>query len=92
MAQVTFSVRMDADLKEDFDSLCKELGMNASTAINIFARTMVRENRIPFEIKAPNRGKKLVEELRRQAEENGTMGMSLEEINAIIEKTRKGID
>ncbi len=50
MAQVTFSVRMDEELKTEFDALCKEFGMTASTAINVFARTVVRERRIPFEI------------------------------------------
>lgn len=53
MAQATFSVRMDEGLKQQFDGLCQEFGMNASTAINVFARAVVRERRIPFEIAAP---------------------------------------
>ena len=52
MAQSTFSVRMDEALKEEFDCLCRDFGMNASTAINIFARAVVRERRIPFEVSA----------------------------------------
>ena len=35
MAQATFSVRMDEALKNQFDALCKEFGMNTSTAINL---------------------------------------------------------
>lgn len=35
MAQATFSIRMDESLKNQFDNLCKEFGMNASTAFNI---------------------------------------------------------
>ena len=50
MAQKTFSIRMDDDLKEDFDKTCKDFGMTMSTAITIFAKTVVRERRIPFEI------------------------------------------
>ena len=50
MAQATFSVHMDEVLKKQFDRLCQEFGMNASTAINIFARAVVRQRRIPFEI------------------------------------------
>jgi len=42
MAQATFSVRMDETLKKQFDSLCQDFGMNASTAINVFARAVVR--------------------------------------------------
>ena len=52
MAQATFSIRMDEKLKHDFDILCTDFGMNASTAFNIFARAVVREKRIPFEIQA----------------------------------------
>ena len=36
MAQATFSIRMDEKLKHDFDILCTDFGMNASTAFNIF--------------------------------------------------------
>ena len=53
MAQATFSVRMDESLKRQFDSLCQEFGMNASTANNVFAGTVVRERKIPFEISSP---------------------------------------
>lgn len=44
------SIRMDSDLKEQADALFMELGMNISTAFNIFVRQSVREGRIPFEI------------------------------------------
>lgn len=50
MAQTNVNIRMDDGLKQQFDWLCGELGMNMSTAINIFAKTMVRQQRIPFEI------------------------------------------
>ena len=49
----TFSIRMDKNLKKQFDMLCGDFGMSASTAFNIFARTVVRERRIPFEIASP---------------------------------------
>lgn len=50
MAQTTLSVRMDEDVKRRFDAFCAEVGMNASVAINLFAKTVIREHRIPFEI------------------------------------------
>ena len=50
MAQQTFSIRMDAQLKKEFDALVEDKGMNATTAFNIFARAVVREKKIPFEI------------------------------------------
>lgn len=52
MAQATFSVRMDDSLKKDFDSLCADFGMSMSTAITVFAKAVVRERKIPFEISA----------------------------------------
>ena len=54
MGQATFSVRMDESLKKQFDGLCQEFGMNATTAINVFARAVVRQRKIPFEIAAPS--------------------------------------
>ncbi|GHU97297.1 hypothetical protein FACS189483_02860 [Spirochaetia bacterium] len=50
MAQSILSVRMDESLKRQFDTLCDEFGMNTSTAITVFAKTVVRERKIPFEI------------------------------------------
>ena len=50
MAISTFSVRMESDVKNELDKICAQLGLNTSVAINIFARTVIREKRIPFEI------------------------------------------
>ncbi|MDR2884933.1 MAG: type II toxin-antitoxin system RelB/DinJ family antitoxin [Deferribacteraceae bacterium] len=50
MVQATLSVRMDEDIKKRFDTFCADAGMNASVAINMFARAVLREQRIPFEI------------------------------------------
>lgn len=44
------SIRMDNDVKAKADALFGELGMNISTAFNIFVRQSLREGRIPFEI------------------------------------------
>ena len=94
MAQAVFSVRMDDSLKKQFDLLCQEFGMNTSTAINIFARTVVRERRIPFEISSPNT--EITREgamesfllLREQAKKNGVSGMNLSDINNEINAAR----
>ena len=44
------SIRMDSDLKAQADRLFGELGMNLTTAFNIFVRQSLREGRIPFEV------------------------------------------
>ena len=52
-----FSVRMDRAVKEESELLFQELGMNLTTAINVFLRQAIRTGGFPFEIKAdcPNR-------------------------------------
>ena len=50
MPQATLSIRMDEDIKKRFDAFCSDAGMNATVAVNMFARAVLREKRIPFEI------------------------------------------
>ena len=50
MAQTTLHVRMDEDIKKEFDFFCSKVGLNASVAVNMFARAVLRERKIPFEI------------------------------------------
>jgi DNA-damage-inducible protein J len=52
MSQTTLSIRMDEDIKRRFDAFCAEAGLNASVAVNMFARAVLREQKIPFEITA----------------------------------------
>lgn len=98
MAQTAFTVRMDSDTKKRFDELCKDFGMSANTAFNVFARTVVKQERIPFEVETQReveqreysrRFGQLVEEIRADAQRNGAADMSLEEINEIIKETRQ---
>lgn len=96
MSQATFSVRMDEGLKRQFDGLCQEFGMTASTAINVFARAVVRERRIPFEIAAPEPeitregGMRAFMALRAEARANGVGDLTLDEINEEIRLAREG--
>lgn len=97
MAQATFSVRMDETLKKQFDKLCSEFGMNATTAFNVFARAVVRERKIPFEIQASSdvsraSGMQAFMALREEAKANGVQDMSLDEINEEIRQARYGGD
>jgi len=52
MAQTSINIRTDENLKKQFDAVCNELGLNLSSAINIFMKTVVREREIPFQITA----------------------------------------
>lgn len=50
MTTTNINIRMDSDLKAQADALFGELGMNLSTAFNIFVRQSIRDGGIPFEI------------------------------------------
>ena len=54
------NIRMDADLKAQADALFTELGMNLTTAFNIFVRQSLREGGIPFEIRLEQPNKETV--------------------------------
>ncbi len=94
MAQSTISIRVDQGLKQKFDSLCEAFGLSATAAFNIFMKAVVREKKIPFEIKADTseliRSNALTafEALRKSSIENNLTDMTLEDINAEIKATR----
>ena len=50
MATVNMSIRMDAELKKQADAMLSDMGLNMTTAMNMFLRQVVRQGRIPFEI------------------------------------------
>ena len=50
MALATITARVDEKDKARFDSFCTSVGLNTSTAINLFVKAVLRQNRIPFEI------------------------------------------
>lgn len=56
MSKATASISIDADVKAKAQALFAELGMDLSTAVNVFLRQAIRENAIPFIItrESPN--------------------------------------
>ena len=65
MAQI--KLRVDDNLKSSAERTLNDIGLSMSTAINIFLKTVVRENRIPFELSAaPFYSKENMEELERR--------------------------
>ena len=52
MATTTnFSVRMDGDIKKQCEALYGELGINLTTAINVFLRQSLRVGGFPFDVR-----------------------------------------
>ena len=90
------TIRMDNDLKVQFDKLCDEFGMSTNTAFNIFARTVVRNRRIPFIIEAPtkdeviSKGKDAFDRIRAMALRGELPNLTLDEINEEIRLAREG--
>ena len=60
-ATTNVSIRMDSELKKQADIFFGTLGMNLTTAFNIFVRQSLREGRIPFEISLRQPNKETIE-------------------------------
>jgi DNA-damage-inducible protein J len=99
MAETTnLSIRIDRDLKNEADRMFNALGMNLTTAINVFVRQSVRQRKIPFEITlAPDgegqditmrEAKAAVERIRQSSVANGMDKMYMEAIDAEIAAAR----
>ncbi len=51
----TLSVRTDKTLKEEVGKILRQLGLNHSTAINMYYRLILAKNGIPFDVRIPNK-------------------------------------
>ena len=52
MVTTSITVRMDAELKKQVETLFDDMGLTMTTAITLFAKAVVRQNKIPFVIAA----------------------------------------
>ena len=80
---INVTIRLDRDIKERAEQMFEDLGMNLSTAFNIFVRQSLRHGGVPFEISDPFYSEKNQAELsRRIAEiEAGTAKLTVREID-----------
>jgi DNA-damage-inducible protein J len=87
MAQV--NIRIDDGLKEKADKLFDELGLNMTTAFNIFVRQTVRQGGIPFEITTKidpfysENNMKVLRKSIKEAEDGKFVSKSMEELTAM---------
>ena len=100
MADTTnLSIRIDRELKKEADMIFNELGMNLTTAINVFVRQAVRQKKIPFEISINPYGDEnygymrdataATERIWTNSLRNGTDKLTMEEIDGEINEARK---
>ena len=82
MAQATLTARVDAKDKMEFDAFCSNVGLNASTAINMFVKAVLRENRLPFDVKTedPFYSDENMARLRKSIEQIEKTGGTLHEV------------
>lgn len=64
MAQTNINIRIDAELKKQFEAFCSEIGMSMSTAFTVFAKQAVRQYRIPFELVAERPNEETLDAIR----------------------------
>lgn len=79
MATTNLNIRTDKEIKDKAEVIFSELGLNMTTAINMFLRTTIRENGIPFNLKLeiPNNTTiTAIEEGRNIAGDNSVKGYS----------------
>ncbi|MCL2020192.1 MAG: type II toxin-antitoxin system RelB/DinJ family antitoxin [Oscillospiraceae bacterium] len=100
MAETTnLNIRIDRDLKSEADFILGRMGMNLSTAVNVFVRQVVQERAIPFRIQladdvyiedgAREKMKAALKAMQDESVKNGTNQMSMEEIDAEIAAYRR---
>ena len=100
MSAVNVTVRIDEETKREFDAFCENVGMNITTAFNLFIRATLRSRVLPFPITdiepliktreaAMSRGIKALKDAQEQAKAQGLSDISHDEINMIIAKVRQ---
>ncbi len=52
MAHAILSVRVDRDDKKHFEEFCSQTGMNVSVCVNMFVKVVLRDQKLPFEVKS----------------------------------------
>lgn len=92
MAQTAMTVRLDSNVKAQFDALCEDFGMSANTAFNIFVKAVINTRSIPFSIEKKDstreKAKQALEDLHKAALAREEPEMTLEEINEEIRQCR----
>ena len=89
MATTNLNIRVDKDIKDQADQIYSELGLNMTTAINMFLRTTIRDHGIPFALKldVPNEvTAAAIEEGRRIASDSSVKGYTnMDDLRAALD-------
>ena len=69
MAQAMLSVRLSSEDKSRFEQFCEQTGMNVSVCINMFIKAVLREQKLPFEVKVVETNEEHSEEVTHKTDE-----------------------
>lgn len=90
MAQTLVNFRIDESTKKQLEQICSELGITMSTAFNIFAKKVIREKRIPFDVSIdPFYSESNMEALSKsikELEQGKVVVKSMEELEAMVDE------
>lgn len=80
MAQI--SMRIDDNTKKEAERICSEIGLPLSTAITIYLKKIISENKIPFELTAdPFYSQENMERLKKSIHQMETTGGKVHQVN-----------
>lgn len=91
MAQTNINIRMDENLKKEFDTFCADIGMSMTTAFTIFVKKTLRENRIPFELTREQPNDETLEAIRevRRMKADPTIGKTYSDVDLMMKDLLK---
>ncbi|MCI9457826.1 MAG: type II toxin-antitoxin system RelB/DinJ family antitoxin [Oscillospiraceae bacterium] len=82
MASTSVTIRMDENLKRRAEALFEDMGLNMTTAVTVFVKAAVRQNKIPFEISGdPFYSEENMERLRRSIAQMESTGGTVHEVD-----------
>ena len=93
MANTNINIRMDSELKKQFEAFCADIGMSMTTAFTVFAKKAVRENRIPFEVGGDMPNAETIQAFREaeQIKRNPNLGKTYSDVDEMMEDLLKDV-
>ena len=86
MSKTSMSIRLDSEVKEQAQQVFNSLGMDMTTAINIFLRQAIQYQGLPFDVRLYE-SRKLMEVLA-DLEQNRNMSQSFGSVSDLMEDLR----
>ena len=82
MEKAVVNFRIDKTTKKEMEEICEDIGISIETAFNIFAKKLIRERRIPFELDSdPFYRKENIERLKKSIEQMEKTGGTVHEVD-----------